>query len=125
MRLSKLNSRRGILLVPLLVLNTRENVTILAFNRNKKSLILDLWTETGKEAFYDLVKISDVVRNNFRPRVMVGMDYEILKKINPSLRTEIAIADWAAGMFAALGVASALAYRAMTGKRAENRSFPA
>lgn len=39
----------------------------MAFNRNKKSLVLDLGTKTGVDAFYDLVKISDVVWDNFRP----------------------------------------------------------
>jgi crotonobetainyl-CoA:carnitine CoA-transferase CaiB-like acyl-CoA transferase len=41
----------------------------LALNRNKKSILLDLKTETGKEVFYDLVKISDVVWDNFRSGV--------------------------------------------------------
>ncbi|MFC1982046.1 CaiB/BaiF CoA transferase family protein [Chloroflexota bacterium] len=61
----------------------------LAFNRNKKSLVLDISTETGKQAFYDLVKASDVVYDNFRPGVMerLGADYETLKKINPGIIT--------------------------------------
>ena len=59
----------------------------LAFNRNKKGITLDLATESGREALYDLVKISDVVWDNFRPRVMkrLGADYETLKKINPRI----------------------------------------
>lgn len=59
----------------------------LAWNRNKKGIVLDLWTASGKQAFYDLVKISDVVLNNFRPGVMerLGADYETLKKINPKI----------------------------------------
>ena len=59
----------------------------LAWNRNKKGIVLDLRTPTGKEAFYDLVKISDVVINNFRPGTTerLGIDYATLKKINPRI----------------------------------------
>jgi len=57
----------------------------LSWNRNKKGMVLDLKTPAGKESFYDLVRISDVVINNFRPGVMkrLGADYEALKQINP------------------------------------------
>ena len=59
----------------------------MAFNRNKKSLALDMATKTGIDAFYDLVKISDIVWDNFRPGVMerLGADYDALKKINPKI----------------------------------------
>lgn len=61
----------------------------IAFNRNKKSIVLDLGTESGKEAFYDLVKVSDVVWDNFRAGAMerLGADYDTLKKINPRIIT--------------------------------------
>ena len=64
-----------------------EHFIYLAYNRNKKSVCLDLHTAMGKEAFYDLVKISDVVYDNFRPGVMknLGADYETLSKINPRI----------------------------------------
>ena len=39
----------------------------LAFNRSKKSVTLDLRTKMGREAFYDLARLSDVVWDNFRP----------------------------------------------------------
>lgn len=42
----------------------------LALNRNKRSMTLDLNTKTGKEAFHNLVKVSDVVFDNFRPGVL-------------------------------------------------------
>jgi crotonobetainyl-CoA:carnitine CoA-transferase CaiB-like acyl-CoA transferase len=56
-------------------------------NRNKKSLILDMTTETGLTAFYDLVKISDVVLDNNRPGVMERLktDYDTLKGVNPRI----------------------------------------
>lgn len=59
----------------------------LAFNRNKKSIILDLRTKAGKEAFYDLVKVSDVVWDNFRAGApeRLGIDFDSLKKINPRI----------------------------------------
>ncbi len=60
---------------------------IMCVNRNKKSMILDLKNTKGKEIFYDLVKLSDVVFDNFRPGVInrLGVDYETLKKINPRI----------------------------------------
>jgi crotonobetainyl-CoA:carnitine CoA-transferase CaiB-like acyl-CoA transferase len=59
----------------------------LAFNRNKKALTLDLATAGGRGVFYDLVKISDVVWDNFRPGVLerLGADHETIKKTNPKI----------------------------------------
>ena len=59
----------------------------LAFNRSKKSVTLDLRTKMGGEAFHDLVRISDVVWDNFRPGVIknLGADYDTIKKINPRI----------------------------------------
>ena len=64
-----------------------ESGYLLAFNRNKKSIVLDLMTKTGLEAFYDLVKTSDVVWDNNRAGVMERLraDYENLKNINPKI----------------------------------------
>ena len=61
----------------------------LALNRNKKSLTLDLQTDSGKRAFVSLVKISDVVYDNMRAkaRVHLGITYEQLREINPSIIT--------------------------------------
>jgi CoA:oxalate CoA-transferase len=55
--------------------------------RNKKSVTLDLRTGKGRAIFYDLVKISDVVFDNFRPGVMdrLKVDYDSLKVINPRI----------------------------------------
>jgi len=55
--------------------------------RNKKSLTLDLQTEKGRSVFCDLVKISDVVYDNFRPGVLdrLKIDYDTLKSINPGI----------------------------------------
>ena len=59
----------------------------LAFNRSKKSVTLDLRTKMGREAFYDLVSISDVVWSNLRPEAVknIGADYDAVRKINPRI----------------------------------------
>jgi crotonobetainyl-CoA:carnitine CoA-transferase CaiB-like acyl-CoA transferase len=57
------------------------------FNRNKKSLALDLQTSEGKEAALRLIATADVVSENFKPGTMkkLGLDYESLKGLNPRL----------------------------------------
>ena len=59
----------------------------LSYNRNKKSLALNLRHEAGCEIFRSLVKISDVVVENLRPGAVdkMGLGYKQLKKINPRL----------------------------------------
>ena len=56
-------------------------------HRNKRSLCLNLKTEEGKAVFMDLVKNADVVMENFRVDVKyrLGVDYDSLKKVNPSI----------------------------------------
>lgn len=58
-----------------------------SLNRSKKSLILDLKSETGKEALRRLVRTADVLLENFRPGVMerLGLSYESLTEFNPRL----------------------------------------
>ncbi len=57
------------------------------FNRNKKSLVLDLKTPQGREAAMKLIATADIVSHNFRPETMAaqGLDYDSLKKLNPRL----------------------------------------
>jgi crotonobetainyl-CoA:carnitine CoA-transferase CaiB-like acyl-CoA transferase len=57
------------------------------FNRNKKSLVLDLHTDEGKEAVLKLIATADVVSENFKTETMqkLGLDYDSLKKLNPRL----------------------------------------
>ncbi|MGC5223560.1 CaiB/BaiF CoA transferase family protein [Micromonospora sp. DT81.3] len=61
--------------------------TFLALNRNKRSLALDLKSADGKELFYDLVRESDVLIQNFRVGTVdrLGIDYDTLHAINPQL----------------------------------------
>src|ERR1039457_4164203 len=49
----------------------------LTFNRNKKSVVINLKTDAGRRIFYNLVKLSDVVIDNFRPGVLkqLQIDY--------------------------------------------------
>lgn len=56
-------------------------------NRGKKSLALDLNAEEGRQVFVELLKQTDIVLDNFTPRVLRkwGFEYEALQKINPSL----------------------------------------
>jgi crotonobetainyl-CoA:carnitine CoA-transferase CaiB-like acyl-CoA transferase len=55
--------------------------------RNKLDITLELDTERGVELFKQLVKISDIVIENYSPRVMpkLGIDYPVLKEINPAI----------------------------------------
>ncbi len=57
------------------------------FNRNKKSISLDIRTPNGREVFHDLVKVSDVVFSNFRGDVpeKLNLTYKDLGKINKSI----------------------------------------
>ena len=59
----------------------------LAVNRNKKSMTLDLKQPEGRQIFYELVRHSDVVYDNFRPGVTerLGIGYDTLKTINPRI----------------------------------------
>jgi crotonobetainyl-CoA:carnitine CoA-transferase CaiB-like acyl-CoA transferase len=56
-------------------------------HRNKRSMVLDLTGEAGRNVLARMVKQADVVVENFRPRVKdkLGFDYETLKKINPRI----------------------------------------
>jgi len=56
-------------------------------NRNKRSIVLDLSTEKGKEVFFKLIRQADVFVTNLSisaPK-RLGIDYEALSAINPRL----------------------------------------
>ena len=52
------------------------------YNRNKKSLTLDLSKPEGKEVFHDMVKTADAVTSNLRGDVpdKLGLTYEALEE---------------------------------------------
>lgn len=123
--------------------------------RNKKFITIDLKKEEGKELLKKLIKVSDVVVENFKPGTLekLGLGWEVLQGINQKLilvrisgfgqsgpykeryaynriglamggltyiegypdrlplMAPIALADYLAGMFAALGVMYAIYYR--------------
>ena len=57
------------------------------FNRNKKSIAVDMKSPAGIELVRKLIATADVVSENFKPQTMakLGLDYETLKKTNPKL----------------------------------------
>ena len=57
------------------------------FNRNKKSIALDLKTPEGVEAALRLIATADIVSENFKPGTMkkLGLDYGTLKARHPRL----------------------------------------
>jgi crotonobetainyl-CoA:carnitine CoA-transferase CaiB-like acyl-CoA transferase len=57
------------------------------FNRNKRSIVLDLKMSTGKETFLELARASDVLIENMAPETItrLGLHYENLEPINPRL----------------------------------------
>jgi formyl-CoA transferase len=65
----------------------RKAAGFMAYNRNKKSLALDLRHPGGQEVFRRLVARSDVVVENLRPGAMdkQGLGYGDLKELNPRL----------------------------------------
>jgi crotonobetainyl-CoA:carnitine CoA-transferase CaiB-like acyl-CoA transferase len=64
-----------------------ESASFLSFNRNKRSIAIDLKHPRGKEVALRLVDRSDVFIENFRPGVMerLGLGYETLAARNPRI----------------------------------------
>ena len=58
-----------------------------SYNKNKKSVTLDLQKPEGRDIFRRLAASADVVLENFRPGVMdrLGIGYEALKELNPGI----------------------------------------
>jgi len=56
-------------------------------NRNKDHMTLNLKTKGGQEIFFKLIRDADVLMEGFRPGVTkrLGIDYEVLKRINPGI----------------------------------------
>ena len=64
-----------------------ESAYFMSINRNKKSLVLNLKSEEGKQTFLRLVRKCDVLVENFRPGTMerLGLGYEQLRMEQPGL----------------------------------------
>lgn len=63
------------------------NGSFAMMNRNKRSMVIDLSQQEGKEVLKKLVKDADVLVENYRPGVMerLGIGYDVLKAINEKL----------------------------------------
>jgi len=63
------------------------SVIYIVIQCNKRNIILDLKTDTGREIALRLAEKADVVIHNYQPEVMqrLGLDYDIVSKINPSV----------------------------------------
>ena len=61
--------------------------TFQTLNRGKRSLTLDLRSEKAQGIVKELVSVSDIVLENFTPRVMArfGLDYASLRTVKPDL----------------------------------------
>jgi crotonobetainyl-CoA:carnitine CoA-transferase CaiB-like acyl-CoA transferase len=66
-----------------------QGLGFIAWNRGKRSAVLDLKNDDGRELFFDLVRRADVVVDNYRVgvRERLGLDYERLRSINPRIVT--------------------------------------
>ena len=64
-----------------------ESPCFMAWNRNKRSIAIDMKKEEGKKIILQLIEQADIVVENFRPGVMerLGYGYATLKKINPKI----------------------------------------
>ncbi len=64
-----------------------ESMYFVSLNRNKKSIVVNLKEETGKDLFIKMVKEADILVENFRPGAMakLGFSYDVLKEINDKL----------------------------------------
>ncbi len=66
---------------------TSESVTYLAFNRNKKSVTLDISKPEGQDLIRKLAAQSDVLVENYKLGTLAryGLGYEDLRQVNPRL----------------------------------------
>src|SRR6266851_2184189 len=103
----------------------------LSTNRNKRNLALNFRSAEGLRLLAELAGKSDVLVENFKPGTMeaMGLEFERLSAANRRLiyagitglpdtgptRVGVAIGDLTAGMWAAIGILSALVARAATG----------
>jgi len=65
----------------------RVSALFLGINRNKKSVTLDLRDPRGKQVFHELIRVSEVLLDNWGPGALrrLGLGYDDLRQINPSL----------------------------------------
>jgi formyl-CoA transferase len=64
-----------------------ESAYFMSINRSKRSIVVDLRRSEGREIVYRLVRVSDVVIENFRADVprKLGVDYETLRGVKEDI----------------------------------------
>ncbi len=64
-----------------------ESSYYLSVNRNKKSVVINLKTDKGRQLLLDLVRTADIVVENFRPGTLdrLGIGYSVLEEVNPMI----------------------------------------
>ena len=64
-----------------------KSLLFLYLNTSKHGITLNLKSTEGEKVFFELVKDTDVLVENYSPRVMpsLGLDYQTLREHNPSL----------------------------------------
>ncbi len=64
-----------------------DSAAFLAFNRNKRSVAMDLKSSAGRAALLDIAKHCDIVVENFRTGVMdrLGLGYDDFREANPRI----------------------------------------
>ena len=67
--------------------NGKDSEYFLNLNSNKRSVTLNLKSETGKQIFFDLVRQGDIVAENLAPGALerLGLGYDVLSEINPRI----------------------------------------
>ena len=79
--------------------------TFAYWNRSKKSICLDVYTARGQELFLKLVRLSDIVVDNFRTGTMerLGFDHASLAKVKPDIITLTSNAFGSTGPYRSYG----------------------
>ena len=64
-----------------------ESAAFLGINRNKRSIVVDLRSDEGREIVFDMARNYDVLVQNFRPGSLerMGLGYEQVRELNPAM----------------------------------------
>ena len=64
-----------------------ESAAFLGINRNKRSIVIDLRSDAGRELAQRMARESDILVQNFRPGAIerMGLGYEQVREINPAI----------------------------------------
>ena len=83
----KIESRQNLDMMRTIGLDINNIAQFNESNRNKRSFGVNLKTESGREIVKRLIKMSDILAENFRGGVMkaFGLDYESVHRINPEI----------------------------------------